>query len=80
MDSSGDSHDMGITRKPSAAVNRLSHDFPDSIPALPKEVLDRFPSMGDWHDEMQKMWTAFRTVMSRRDDELVQMLASKADL
>lgn len=60
-----------MTKKPQTPQRvTLSGEFPQNVPQIPADARDRFPSLAKWHEELDRWWFEFRSVMQRRDLEL----------
>lgn len=59
---------MAIPRKTSAVISfKRIEELPRELPALPREVSERFPQMADWNARWSKWWFDFRTILQELD-------------
>lgn len=63
---------MKLTRQ-SAAVQKVQPigDYPHDIPQIDTETLRRVPGLEQWYSSLQKWWFEFRTVLRRREQEVL---------
>lgn len=72
---------MALTQKPGPVQSaQFQGEFPEQLPHFPEDVLRRYPFLGEWQSQMDKIYFDLRTVLRRLHESLQDPLNATGNI